>query len=551
MIQPKYLKLKELLNGRLFHIPPYQRAYSWERKQRNDLFSDIKRLRMADGDAVHFMATMVGLSRGKKTIVTDEFQEVEVVDGQQRLTTLIILLKCLSMALSEEDRNERALADEIEALLVKGDELRVLLLQTNHDRNFYFVTFLRDGKHPASKDAKTLADRRLLEAMEDCAAFVEKWQGSRLDLGIMLKNRLALIFHEIDDEATVYTVFEVLNSRGLEVAWLDRLKSLLMEMAFTGSDGDKSENIDELHQIWAEIYWSLGLHRGMSSESLRFAATLRSDEKLNKVQSEEDAVETLRGVANKSAKGAIDVSNWIRSVVSARVKLEDDTRRTAVTKIAHARLLAVAIELADISETQRGDLLRAWEKATFRIFGMCRRDARTRVGDYVRLARRIMLDSIEHNDALRAIKALGSGEFAIENAVEELRDEDRYEGWQEELRYFMFRYEEYLAAKNGQNFSNAEWTKIWQDAPAQSIEHITPQSKGFHYVHRLGNLVLLPPRLNSSLQDKSPAKKANAYEKTGLLIASELKRDLKGWKAASVNKREDRLIRWAKKEWAD
>ena len=96
MIQPKYLKLKELLSGRLFHIPAYQRAYSWERKQRDDLFLDIERLRMADNDAVHFMATMVGLSRDKKTIVTDEFQEVEVVDGQQRLTTLIILLKCLS-----------------------------------------------------------------------------------------------------------------------------------------------------------------------------------------------------------------------------------------------------------------------------------------------------------------------------------------------------------------------------------------------------------------------------------------------------------------------
>ena len=52
--------------------------------------------------------------------------------------------------------------------------------------------------------------------MEDCARFVEEWQDSRLELGIILKNRLALIFHEIDDEATVYTVFEVLNSRGLE-----------------------------------------------------------------------------------------------------------------------------------------------------------------------------------------------------------------------------------------------------------------------------------------------------------------------------------------------
>ena len=172
MIQPKYLKLNELLSGRLFQIPAYQRAYSWEQKQRKYLFSDIDRLRTAGGDAVHFMATMVGLSRDRMTIVTDEFQEIEVVDGQQRLTTLIILFKSLSLALDTKDKNECSLAGEIEALLVKGDELRVLLLQTNHDTNHYFITFLREGTHPPAKDAKTLADRRLLEAIEDFSDFI-------------------------------------------------------------------------------------------------------------------------------------------------------------------------------------------------------------------------------------------------------------------------------------------------------------------------------------------------------------------------------------------
>ncbi len=109
MIQPKYLKLNELLNGRLFRIPPYQRAYSWGRKQRSDLFADIKRLHDDGNDAVHFMATMVGLNRGTKTIATNELHEIEVVDGQQRLTTLIILYKCLAMTLDREDEDERSL----------------------------------------------------------------------------------------------------------------------------------------------------------------------------------------------------------------------------------------------------------------------------------------------------------------------------------------------------------------------------------------------------------------------------------------------------------
>lgn len=158
---------------------------------------------------------------------------------------------------------------------------------------------------------------------------------------------------------------------------------------------------------------------------------------------------------------------------------------------------------------------------------------------------------MKHEDALSAIRSLATGDFAIKAAVEQLRREDSYEGWEEELRYFMFRYEEHLAREQGQKFSNAQWERIWEATPAQSIEHITPQSSGKRYVHRLGNLVLLPPRLNSKLRDISPAKKAKEYEKTGLLIAVKLKPDLNRWNFDSVKKREEALLKWAQQEWAD
>ena len=67
---------------------------------------------------------------------------LEVVDGQQRLTTLIILLNAIKLALNCKDKAEAKLARELSELLVKveGDEL--LLLQTNHDSSHYFATFL-------------------------------------------------------------------------------------------------------------------------------------------------------------------------------------------------------------------------------------------------------------------------------------------------------------------------------------------------------------------------------------------------------------------------
>jgi hypothetical protein len=89
-----------------------------------------------------------------------------------------------------------------------------------------------------------------------------------------------------------------------------------------------------------------------------------------------------------------------------------------------------------------------------------------------------------------------------------------------------------------------------------------PQSKGSSnpstsgvYVHRLGNLVLLPPGVNSKLKDLDPKQKAKTYESCGLLAATEIARTLRRkhgkWNRAIVERRERGLIRWASKEWGD
>lgn len=91
-IQPQYLTLAKLFDGRLFTIPEYQRAYSWTKHQRQDLFDDIEKTHDKGAEAGHCMAAVVGLRRKKQILGTDEFHVMEVVDGQQRLTTLIVLL---------------------------------------------------------------------------------------------------------------------------------------------------------------------------------------------------------------------------------------------------------------------------------------------------------------------------------------------------------------------------------------------------------------------------------------------------------------------------
>lgn len=554
-IHPQYLPFAKLLNGRLFQIPEYQRAYSWTSRQRDDLFSDILKVQSKGEDAGHFMAAVVCLRRKRMKLGTDEYFVVEVVDGQQRLTTLIILLNCIRMALDEKDSSDNKLARELGELLVKMEGEELLLLQTNHDSSHHFATFLRKGSAPASETAKTIADRELLEAIEECKVFVGQWMSDQpvSALAALLKNRLYFLLHEIEDEKAVYTVFEVLNSRGLDVTWIDRLKSILMGAAFDLKNANQEGLISELHTAWRDIYSVIGLRQGLSTEALRYAATLRTPEAPSRPLGEQDSVKLLQSLGN-SAKMIREVAGWMLGVTRACDAVAANRRVGAVSRIAQARLLATSLYLrTDLQPKERNELLAVWERVSFRIYGMLRNDARIRVGEFVRLAWRVVNDKPDAKAIKTAILALGK-DFPIDSAVIALRGSNCYEGWESELRYFMFRYEEYLAKEQQLNFSNEQWEKIWMVSPSDSIEHIWARSKApDKWVHSLGNLVLLPPKLNSKLQDEPPKKKSLAYRQTGLLIAGEVAEtiDAAGWNSKSIEAREEALLDWATKEWAD
>jgi hypothetical protein len=555
-IQPQYLTFSKLLDGRLFQIPEYQRAYSWTSREREDLFNDIKRTHAKGSDEGHFMAAVVCLRRKKQVLGTDEFFVMEVVDGQQRLTTLIILLNAIKLELNNEKKTEAKLAVELGNLLVKpeGDEL--LLLQTNHDSSHHFANFLWEGKAPPSDTASTLADREILKAIEECRAFVSDWQigaGSLTVLIGLLKNHLFFLLHEIDDEKMVYTVFDVLNSRGLEVSSLDRLKSNLMGTAFELKNANQRGVITNLHNTWRGIYSVTGLRQGWSTEALRFSATLHAEEPPSRPLGEDDSVDQLRSKAT-TAKSIREVASWLLSVTKACDVAVESKRTEAVTRISQARLLAAAIILRDdFKPTERTALLGRWEKVSFRIYGMLGNDARKRVGDYVRLAWSVINEKLSVKEIDAAIAEIGA-DFPIDEAIDELRKANCYEDWESELRYMMFRYEEHLAKQQKLNITNEQWLKIWMASPAESIEHIWAKSKApERHRHRLGNLVLLPPRLNSKLQDDRAKDKAAAYRDTGLLIAREVANmiDSRGWNTKAIADREESLLAWATTEWSD
>lgn len=562
-IKPDYFTFDTLLQKRLFRIPNYQRAYSWETKQRKDLFEDIRKLKNYDDDRHHFMATVVCLKTNKKEeIGADEFGVFEIVDGQQRLTTLIILLKALAKTFSKGNDDEQKVVAKLNELLIKEDQ-RLILLQTNHDNLSIFRNYLQKGTIPEEKTIKTLADRNLTRAFRECEKFVLSWDEGPLSLLKIVKNRLDFIFYTLEDESGVYTIFEVLNSRGLPVDWLDKCKSMLMGIAFENLDSaTRSERIDELHKYWTNIYHTIGLRKVPGQEILRFAATLKHPDQQNRIASAEKSLEFFREYCEQKPGAVIEVTQELLDVATKLEELYQNPRLRAVTDIIQARLLAVSIMLNEsLNEHTRREILERWEWVTFRIFGLFAKDARTKVGDYTRLSRKVRNGKMSKAEILKAIDHIGK-DYPIDLAVKEMRGADCYYGWENDVRYFFYRYEEYLAKKHGSEVSEEIWEQIWSASPTTTIEHIYPQNpdsawKGKlgrgrnaydRYVNCLGNLMLLPPKINSKAGAKPFKKKKSIYKQHYLRHMDEILAE-KDWNYKTIKEREERLLTWMAETW--
>ena len=552
-LNPQHFTVAKLMHSRLFRIPDYQRAYSWQKRQRADLFEDIREVHRTGRD--HFMATVVGLARGTRIIDADEFGVVELVDGQQRITTLVILIKAIEKALDAADQTESKVRDDLRKLLVKGDDHNLVLLQTNHDSSDVFASYVRDGN--IRQDAiVTAADENVVDAAVECEAFVAKWTGigTLVELVATIRHKLSMIYHELDDEGTVYRVFEVLNSRGLDVRWIDKTKSQLMASIYEYVEkGSRADGLHEMQTIWKDVYRRLGLDDDLGDEALRFAGTWSDGARPNRVLSEQDASAALLKAAGTKLATIVKAAAWLKRVVAKVVDLHNDQRRAAVTRIGQARFLAIAVMLREFDEKTEANLLGAWERVTFRIFTLAGKDSRTKVGEYIRLGYDVLKNEMGADEILEALGGLAEG-FDIDDIIDESTWDDWYGGYNEEVRYLLFRYEEHLASISGVKINESQWAKVWASDPAKSIEHIMPQSSGKGYVHGLGNLTMLPPGVNSSLKDKLPEDKASRYVECGMNATMAVGREIEGglkWNKEAVQDRAGKIGAFVRAEWGD
>jgi len=239
------------------------------------------------------------------------------VDGQQRVTTLIIILKAISeLLLKSPDKKESEKGKDIYKLLVKSDN-RIILLQTNHDSSLIFNDYIIHYKIPNVDNLKTQAELNLYNAFHETEIFLKKWKSkySIIELFKLIQYRLGFLFYSLTDEGIVYSTFEVLNSRGLTVDWLDKTKSIIMGVIFEKFKPKiASEYYSESHKIWTQIYEIIGMKNVSGDEIIRFAATLKSSNEISRTLSAEEALKYFRDYSSNNPKEIIDIEYFILDV---------------------------------------------------------------------------------------------------------------------------------------------------------------------------------------------------------------------------------------------
>ena len=206
-------------------MPPYQRSYSWDKEEAQELLSDL--LQASESGNAHFIGAIV--------LVREAENGLLIVDGQQRLTTLTIILAALRDLESDKKRAEQLhalIADDKNGLIDNGVAWRISL---NHVDGAYFRAAVQVKDATTKQEVEeNVGDSESQKRMAtNTKALFDRLNnlstGERRKLADTIQTRLALVKVTVEDWDGGYTVFKVLNTRGKAPNSHDIIKTDLLE----------------------------------------------------------------------------------------------------------------------------------------------------------------------------------------------------------------------------------------------------------------------------------------------------------------------------------
>ncbi|MGT0095397.1 DUF262 domain-containing protein [Helicobacter pylori] len=536
------LNLDGVIEKSVFEIPSYQRGYAWQKEQLKDFWNDLEHVSKL-GDKFHYMHSLT-LRKSENEFESSAF---EIIDGQQRLATSLILLGLLAKITQHKD-----------------PKYSLINLEPILSYKYYGLSEAFRAITEEEKDLKAFKTSFYAKNLIDAYAFFQE-KISDTPVGTLEKMFDALIKKMLfsvvglnDSRIDPFSSFETINNRGKDLSTLELLKNRLHFVAHKICDEEDLENLqNEINDTYTRIYHDLrqfeddhlegflkhfvAYYYGENSKFKERLLNTAFDahKKYHSSYDEYEKINDLLLYLSYSSKvwyflHTLDDEELRIEITPKMCGLLDKMRRlNALSDNAFLPLLLslLTIQLAVRSGSERHyttkeleGLLEYLERFGFLIYGVAGKN--TAKNEWIELAfqafraYRSWEDRITIEDLPTLEKNFFKGEHSglelLEESIHSKKNTEKWYRWGKVLNYLLYEYELYHNPETTLNF----------DGSIESIEHILPQkpdqgysakeksqAKNPHIVHALGNLLLIPKNANSSLSNKPFEEKRKAYLK--------------------------------------
>jgi uncharacterized protein with ParB-like and HNH nuclease domain len=227
----KFDTLDKFLNYGIFNIPEYQRGYSWNNAQLTDFVNDLSDVQYI---REHYVGTVTLIKTGMEQFGISDKTVYDIVDGQQRITTIHLFLVSLFFRIKEID-SSKADIEIIKPVFDKGKTL--LRLNNKSDQDFYEYLISEENINdlmkikPSTKSQKNLLNARIFFDKYFRSSKITTSLKGLIDIRRNLLSKFKLNIFELEEESEVGLVFETMNDRGLPLSDMDKIKNYLIYLS--------------------------------------------------------------------------------------------------------------------------------------------------------------------------------------------------------------------------------------------------------------------------------------------------------------------------------
>ncbi|HED2502684.1 DUF262 domain-containing protein [Serratia ureilytica] len=262
--------LLDIEAGVVYAIPRYQREYTWGKWQWDALFEDL-----LENDLNYYLGSIICINQSTDTLA---LQQLELVDGQQRMTTLSLLLAAiyasynqLGIELQMEQQIELYNLKHKLVLKKNADQPRLVPQVQNANQQDYLAVLKEAGILKEAEWVSNAGNRRVFRAYRHFLMRIEQYVSESetplqaLNALLDKVNASTLVKIEVASHSDAYTLFESLNNRGVPLTAIDLMKNKLLAKIEQIEPG----SIDKSFISWTKVMEALGDDYGVQERFFR------------------------------------------------------------------------------------------------------------------------------------------------------------------------------------------------------------------------------------------------------------------------------------------